>query len=64
MFQGEMFAWVIIGLVAAAVAVVLLTQLSAGARLRRRLRKTRSPVVSKSRRPAVKFSVKTPKNED
>ena len=33
------------------------------ARLRRRLRKTHSRIVSKARRPTVRFSVRTPKKK-
>ncbi|HZL44123.1 MAG TPA: hypothetical protein VFD66_12695 [Verrucomicrobiae bacterium] len=48
-------AVVLIGLI---VAIVFATPT---ARLRRRLKKTHSRIISKSERPSVKFSVKTPK---
>jgi hypothetical protein len=41
--------------------ITLAFQLSPDARLRRRRRKSHSRIVSKSSRPSVKFSVKTPK---
>jgi hypothetical protein len=56
--------WSVVG-IAAVIGVVLLLillpRLSPDARLRRRLRKTHSRIVSKTQRPSVKFSVKTPK---
>jgi hypothetical protein len=56
--------WTLVGIAAVAAAVLLLMllpRLSPDARLRRRLRKTHSRIVSKSRQPSVKFSVKSPK---
>jgi len=57
--------WLIAGLIALAALCVLgllLSQLSTGARLRRRRRKSHSPLVSKARRPTVRFSVRPPKD--
>jgi hypothetical protein len=55
---------VALGIVAAiAMALLLFFSLKVwpNARMRRRLRRTRDPIVSKSRQPSVKFSVKPPK---
>lgn len=41
--------------------VILLTQLSEEARLRRRRRKNHARLISKTRKPSVRFSVKPPK---
>jgi hypothetical protein len=56
--------WLIAGLVALVVlgvAGLLVSQLSSEARMRRRRRKNHSPLVSKARRPNVRFSVRPPK---
>jgi hypothetical protein len=45
----------------AALLAVMALRLSRNARIRRRLRKSRSQVVSKTSRPMVKFSVRPPK---
>jgi hypothetical protein len=50
------------GVGAAVLLMAALSQLSPAARLRRRLRKTHSRIVSKTKEPTVKFSVKTPKD--
>lgn len=57
------FVWWLIGLVGAALLLWALL-LNPEARLRRRLRKTHSRIVSKARRPTVRFSVRTPKKKD
>jgi hypothetical protein len=47
-----------------AVAVTLLAtylRLTSGVRMRRRLRRTHDPIVSKARQPSIQLSVKTPK---
>jgi hypothetical protein len=49
------------GVVVVILFLVIVTQLSPNARLRRRLKKTHSRIVTKSERPTVKFSVKPPK---
>jgi len=57
--------WLIAGLIALVALCVLglfFSQLSSGARLRRRRRKSHSPLVSKARRPTVRFSVRPPKD--
>lgn len=53
--------WGIIAMVAIALLLAIAFQLSPTARLKRRLRKTHSRIQSKTHRPTVKFSVKTPK---
>ena len=60
----EGLVWLVFGMVAVALALLLLSVLfSPNARLRRRLKKTHSRIVSKSGRTSVKFSVKTPPEE-
>jgi hypothetical protein len=53
--------WGIVGVVAAVFAITIFFRFYPQARLRRRLRKTRNRIVSKSRGPSIKFSVKPPK---
>lgn len=53
--------WGIAGVIAIAIALAMIFQLTPRARLKRRLKKTHSRIVSKSQRPTVKFSVKTRK---
>jgi len=56
--------WVIVGLaalLALGVAGLLFSQFSAASRLRRRRRKSHSPLISKTRRTTVRFSVRPPK---
>jgi hypothetical protein len=55
------FVWWGMGTAALAVLLVAVYRFAPGARLRRRLKKTHSRIISKSDRPSVKFSVKTPK---
>ena len=59
--HGAGLIWGVIAVAAVVVLLVILSRLSPNARLRRRLRKTHSRIVSKSREPSVKFSVKPPK---
>jgi hypothetical protein len=59
--HGASLIWGVIAVAAVVLLLVILSRLSPDARLRRRLRKTHSRIVSKSREPSVKFSVKTPK---
>jgi hypothetical protein len=54
------FAWGIVGLITVGLLLVLF---SPNARLRRRLRKTHSRIASKSHRPTVRFSVKSPRKK-
>ena len=57
--------WLIAGLIALLALCfggLLFSQLSSGARLRRRRRKSHTPLVSKARRPTVRFSVRPPKD--
>ncbi|HET7625101.1 MAG TPA: hypothetical protein VFM25_07540 [Verrucomicrobiae bacterium] len=56
------FAWGIVAAVAIAILIAAIFQFTPKARLRRRLKKTHARIASKSRRPSVKFSVKTEKN--
>jgi hypothetical protein len=58
----DVLGWTL--LVIFAIAVVLgVIFLSPPARLRRRLKKTHSRIISKAQRPAVKLSVKPPKEK-
>jgi hypothetical protein len=62
--HSEWLIWTLAGVAAAitvALLLIMLPRLSPNARLRRRLRKTHSRIVSKGRQPSVKFSAKTPK---
>jgi hypothetical protein len=59
--SADWFVFFIIALIAVGLVITLAFQLSPDARLRRRRRKSHSRIVSKSSRPSVKFSVKTPK---
>jgi hypothetical protein len=59
--RGDWFVWLVAGLIAVGIVITLAFQLSPDARLRRRRRKSHSRIISKSGRPTVKFSVKTPK---
>jgi hypothetical protein len=61
--RGEYLIWLALGLAMGLVLWTSLTRFSPGARLRRRLRKTHSRIVSKARQPSVKFSVKPPKEK-
>jgi hypothetical protein len=54
--------WVILGGIVVAIVVGLLaSHFSSEAKMERRRRKSNSPVVSKERRPMIKFSVHTKK---
>ena len=53
--------WMAAGVAGVLLLLVALTRLTANARLRRRLKKTRGRIVSKAHEPSVKFSVKPPK---
>jgi hypothetical protein len=53
----------VVAVVGTAILLAILFQLSPRARLKRRLKKTHSRIVSKSQRPNVKFSVKTPRQK-
>jgi hypothetical protein len=61
--QGSALAWGIVGAIVIALLALMVMRITSPARLRRRLRKTRDPIVSKARQPSVKFSVKTPPKE-
>ena len=56
----DVLGWALLAIVAIAL-VLILVFFSPPARLRRRLRRTHSRIVTKSSRPSVKFSVKPPK---
>jgi len=59
--QGDGLVWGALGVAAVVVFLTVVPRLSPTARLRRRLRKTHSRIISKSEHPSVKFSVKPPK---
>ncbi|PYJ03004.1 MAG: hypothetical protein DME25_13980 [Verrucomicrobia bacterium] len=61
MMNAHWFVWLLFGVIGLGLLVGLGSQLSRDARLRRRRRKSNSPVVSTARRPMVRFSVKPPK---
>jgi hypothetical protein len=58
---GDLLIWLLLGTVAAGLALLAAHQLSNESRLRRRRRKNHSPLSSKARRPTVRFSVRPPK---
>ena len=52
--------WMVAGVVALAIIILFIApRFSTRARLERRRRKSNAPIVSKSNRPTVKFSVRT-----
>jgi hypothetical protein len=59
----DWFAWWVFGLIVISLTCVLLFRLTPNARLRRRRRKSHSRIVSRARRPAVRLSVRPPKDE-
>ena len=61
MFSGDRVFWILCGLAVMVLAAVFAFQWSATARLRRRRRKSHGPIISKSKRPMVRFSVRRPK---
>ncbi len=63
MMSDGWLSWSVGGVVFVGVAVLVASQFSPEARLRRRRRKSHSPIVSKTRRPTVKFSVTVPKEK-
>jgi hypothetical protein len=58
--RGELLIFWLVGLAVLAI-VAAAAFLSPDARLRRRRRKSNKRIVSRSNRPSVRFSVKTPK---
>jgi hypothetical protein len=63
MLHADWLIWWFIGLIVLAVVGMLLFQISSNSRLRRRRRKNHSRIVSKSRQPAVRLSVRPPKDQ-
>ena len=61
--RGDFIIWLGLGMLTVLLVAVMLIRFNPGARLRRRLRKTHSRIISKARQPTVKFSVKTPKEK-
>lgn len=57
------YSWLAVGCVAVTAACFFVFQLSSEARLRRRRRKSHSRLVSKARRPIVRFSVRPPEEK-
>jgi hypothetical protein len=55
--------WWLFGVVALFLGVIIVRQLSPDSRLRRRRRKSHGPIVSKSRKPLVRFSVRPPRDK-
>jgi hypothetical protein len=62
MIRGDLIVWWLLGVTAFGCLAAGGFQWSR-TRVRRRRRKSHSPIVSKSRRPTVRFSVKPPKDE-
>jgi hypothetical protein len=61
--KGNAFFWSVIGLAAIGLMFTLAFYLPAEARLRRRRRKSHNKIISKSRKPIVRFSVRPPKDK-
>ena len=61
--RGDIVFWLAVGVALVLLVGTMLIGFNPTARLRRRLRKTHSRIVSKARQPTVKFSVKTPKEK-
>ncbi len=57
--HGDSLVWLYVGIMGLALMVALAYQLTPGARLRRRRRKSHGPILTKGSRPMVRFSVKT-----
>ncbi len=60
--HDDLLVWGLIGLLALG-GLIWFAVVSPEARLRRRRRKSHSRIVSKSRHPTVKFSVRPPKDK-
>jgi hypothetical protein len=63
MLHNDSFIWYLVAFIVIGGIVALANLFGSEARIRRRRRKSHSRIVSKSRQPTVKFSVKTPKEE-
>jgi len=62
---GNALVLVVIGLVVVLAGYLLVTHFfSAEAKLERRRRRSNARIASNTKRPSVKFSVRTPKNKD
>ena len=61
MLHNDSFLWYLIAFLAVGCLIGMAYFLSGESRRRRRRRKSHSRLISKARQPAVKFSVKTPK---
>jgi hypothetical protein len=61
MLSRDDLVWVLIGIVFLGAIVFLALHFTSESRLRKRRRKSHSPVIAKSNKPMVKFSVKPPK---
>jgi hypothetical protein len=61
MHAAPVFFWIVVGVFFIALLALAGLRLSSGARMRRRLRRVHSRVVSKSKGPSVQLSVKPPK---
>jgi hypothetical protein len=59
--RSDVLTWVYAGFMALVILGVLLFQLTPSARMRRRRRKSNAPVISTSRKPMVRLSVRPPK---
>ncbi len=63
MLRNDSLIWCLIAFIAVGCIVAVVFHFNSEARVRRRRRKSHSRLVSKSRQPTVKFSVKVPKEE-
>jgi hypothetical protein len=63
MMNGRWMLWTVIAAIAVTLCLILVSQLSPSARLRRRRRKSHNRLVSNADRPMVRFSVRTPKED-
>jgi peptidoglycan/LPS O-acetylase OafA/YrhL len=59
MLRDDSLLWIVFAFMAAGCIVAILSHFTSESRLRRRRRKSHGRIVSKSRQPTVKFTVKT-----
>jgi hypothetical protein len=61
MTQSASLVWWVIGLIAIGLIVLVASQFSQDARLRRRRRRNNTRIITKAKGPSVRFSVRPPK---
>ena len=61
--NGSLVFWCVLGVATLGLALALTFYFSGDSRLRRRRRKSHSKIISKARKPIVRFSVRPPKEK-